>query len=139
MKLLKLLTVVTCLIYQVQAGGPSFIPTIEGPLTTTGPQTTAGPPTTTDIPPCVLCADVLKYDVPPSPDNCNPGSTSKVSLTITYTADSGRSPASGACSYPNTGLTFDELGPMLRKFVASPGLGLSINGFDMTFQEYEKA
>ena len=114
------------MIYQAQAGGPGVIPT------------TTNPPTSTAIPSCVLCADVLKYDVSPSPDNCNPGSTSKVSVAITYTAASGRSLASGACSYPNTGLTFDDFGPMFRKFVASPGLGLSVNGFDMTFQDYEK-
>ena len=125
MQSIKIL-IITCLIYQAQAGGSSFDP----------PTTPA--PTTTAIQSCVFCYDVLMNDVSPSPDNCDRRSTTKVSLTVTYTEASGRPPASGACTNPDTGVRTDELGPMFRKFVASPGLFMIFSGSTMQFQDYEK-
>lgn len=84
--------IITSLIYQAAAGGPS--------VTTT----TANPPTSTTLPKCISCEEVFKNGKPLSPANCDPGTSPKVGVTIGY-RNSNDPPTIGACAGPHAGVT----------------------------------
>ncbi|KAL7012227.1 hypothetical protein ACKWTF_014700 [Chironomus riparius] len=56
---------------QAMAGSPSF-------------STTTGQPTSTPVPKCISCVEVFKNGNALSPTNCDPGTSPKVIVTITY-------------------------------------------------------
>jgi hypothetical protein len=117
--------IITSLIYQAQAGGPVVS------------STSSSPPESTAAPSCVLCADMLRNDVPPSPPNCISGSSQRATVTITYKPESGRSPASGVCAEYNTRVSTTEFGPLFKRFDASPFLIIIIDGVNTGLFDYE--
>lgn len=81
-----------CLIYQTLAGGP-------GIQSSSTPPASLAPP----LPICIKCTDVFRDGVAPTHNDCDPGSTQKVILTVYFTNTLGT--VSGACTDPVLGIT----------------------------------
>ena len=86
--------ILVSLTYQTMAGGPSVSTTTTSPTSTTAPK-------------CISCVEVFKNGKSLSPLNCDPGTSPKVILTISYVG-SKDPPVSGACTGPNAGVTTSD-------------------------------
>ncbi|KAL7012485.1 hypothetical protein ACKWTF_014877 [Chironomus riparius] len=84
-----------CLIYQAFAGGPGLPSSIEPP-----------PSFASSLPVCIRCSNIFKNGEAPSHNDCEPGATQKVILTIDF---NGVGQVSGSCTDPEVDIFQSQL------------------------------